>query len=220
MAVMLNFFPSGGQRIRRAIYGSSMSTSASPSTDSSLLSRVRRHEAEAWQMFSDLYGPLIYGWARRQGLEREDAADVLQETFLAVARSISTRQGGGPGSFRAWLWAITGNKIRDHFRQRGPGGGVGGTAAHALLEQAPAAAWPDSTDAIQPSDVAGLVHRGMAQVQSEVEQRTWRAFCLCVLQGRDTQSVAAELGMTTANVRQARSRILRRLRDLLGEFFT
>lgn len=196
-----------------------MTASASFSTDSSLLSRVQRHEAEAWHTFSDLYGPLIYGWARRQGLACEDAADVLQDTFLAVARSIASRKGGGPGSFRAWLWAITANKVHDHFRRRHPGRAAGGTTAHALLEQTPADSCSDPSDTIDPSGVAGLVHRAMAQVQAEVEDRTWRAFCLCILQGHDTQSVVAELGMTAANVRQARSRILRRLRDLLGDFF-
>src|SRR5437867_2680850 len=74
------------------------------STSLSLLARVRAHDQAAWERLVGLYGPLVYGWCLRAGLRKEDAADIGQEVFAAVARKIQSfrhdRQGD---SFRGWL---------------------------------------------------------------------------------------------------------------------
>ena len=50
-----------------------------------------------------------------------------------------------------------------------------------------------------------------------VEPQTWSAFWNTTALGRTATDVAAELGLTTAAVRQAKSRLLRRLRRQLGD---
>ena len=62
-----------------------------------------------------------------------------------------------------------------------------------------------------------LTSRALAQVQSEFETRTWQAFWRSVVDGITTSEVAQELNMSDATVRQSRSRILRRLRQQLGD---
>ena len=62
-----------------------------------------------------------------------------------------------------------------------------------------------------------LTSRALAQVQSEFESRTWQAFWRSVVDGIATSEVAQELKMSEATVRQSRSRILRRLRQQLGD---
>ena len=62
-----------------------------------------------------------------------------------------------------------------------------------------------------------LTSRALAQVQSEFESRTWQAFWRSVVDGIATSEVAQELNMSEATVRQSRSRILRRLRQQLGD---
>ena len=62
-----------------------------------------------------------------------------------------------------------------------------------------------------------LTSRALAQVQSEFESRTWLAFWRSVVDGIATGEVAQELNMSEATVRQSRSRILRRLRQQLGD---
>ncbi len=62
-----------------------------------------------------------------------------------------------------------------------------------------------------------LTARAIAQVQNEFEARTWQAFWRSVVDGISTDKVATELQMTPAAVRQSRSRILRRLRQQLGD---
>ena len=47
-----------------------------PLTRPSLLIRVRDPaDADAWRQFLDLYGPLVYRFARKRGLQDADAAE-------------------------------------------------------------------------------------------------------------------------------------------------
>ncbi len=62
-----------------------------------------------------------------------------------------------------------------------------------------------------------LTSRALSQVQSEFESRTWQAFWRSVVDGIATREVARQLEMSEAAVRQSRSRILRRLRQQLGD---
>jgi RNA polymerase sigma-70 factor (ECF subfamily) len=61
------------------------------------------------------------------------------------------------------------------------------------------------------------VQRAMQQVEASVERRTWQAFWRTVVDGQPTESIARELEISTASVRQARSRILRKIREQLGD---
>ena len=62
-----------------------------------------------------------------------------------------------------------------------------------------------------------LTSRALSQVQNEFELRTWQAFWRSVVDGIETGKVATEMEMSEAAVRQSRSRILRRLRQQLGD---
>ena len=53
--------------------------------------------------------------------------------------------------------------------------------------------------------------------RAEFEERTWQAFWRVTVEGQDTAEVAAQLGISANGVRQAKSRVLRRLREELGE---
>ena len=50
-------------------------------------------------------------------------------------------------------------------------------------------------------------------IRGDFEEKTWSAFQLTVIEGRPTAEVAAELDLSPESVRQARSRVLRRLRE-------
>jgi RNA polymerase sigma-70 factor (ECF subfamily) len=62
-----------------------------------------------------------------------------------------------------------------------------------------------------------LYLRAVELVRGEFEVRTWQAFWLSTVEDRDPGVVGQELNMTPNNVRQARSRVLRRLREELGD---
>jgi RNA polymerase sigma-70 factor (ECF subfamily) len=54
-------------------------------------------------------------------------------------------------------------------------------------------------------------------LRSEFEEHTWRAFWRVAVDGQPAPEVAAELGMKPNAVRTAKSRVLRRLREELGD---
>jgi len=188
-------------------------------TSLSLLARVRANEAPAWQRLVDLYAPLVYYWCRRCGLSPEDTADVFQEVFRSVAEHIeSFRRDRAGDSFRGWLRTITRNKIHDHFRRLGrEPGGAGGTDAQRRLAQVPAATEPEEDSADDEQAERDLFHRGLELIRAEFEERTWQAFWRTAVEGRPPRDVGAELSMSPGAVRVAKSRVLHRLREELGD---
>jgi RNA polymerase sigma-70 factor (ECF subfamily) len=191
---------------------------SSTATRRSLLDGARARDAAAGERLVALYAPLVLSWCRVWGLRDDDAADVIQEVFQAIATHLGgfRRQRAGD-TFRGWLRTITRNKVNDHFRRtkREPAG-VGGSEARALLLQVAGA---EPTDGSTPADAAEgeLLRRALEMIRGEFEPRTWEAFWQTAVEGRATADVAADLGMSPGAVRVAKSRVLHRLRADLGE---
>ena len=113
-----------------------------PTTRPSLLLRVRDpRDEEAWCEFVELYGPLIYRFAGKRGLQHADAADVTQIVFHALAGELR-RWEYEPrrGAFRGWLYAVVRNQILNFVHRQGRGvRGSGDTRVQDLLESLPIA---------------------------------------------------------------------------------
>jgi len=191
----------------------------STATFRGLLERVKVDDRAAWHRLVDLYAPLVYRWCRRYGLPEQDAADVFQDVFQSVATHIAGfRKEKESDTFRGWLRTITRNKVRDHFRKSGrEPAGEGGSEAQIRLSALPATPLPDADDSGEEHADRGLFGRALALIRSEFEPRTWQAFWLTAVDGRTPNEVSAELGMSPGAVRVAKSRVLRRLREELGE---
>jgi RNA polymerase sigma-70 factor (ECF subfamily) len=182
-----------------------------------LLSRIRQDDGAAWVELVELYSPLVIFWCRRRGVAEADIQDLKQEIFFAVSRSIDRYQPtNSSGSFRAWLWALARNKMIDALRRnsRFPES-VGGSTALELIHNLPEQI--DESDASERSEFAALVHRALEQVRVEFEPRSWQAFWRTTIDNLPVAVVAEELALSPAAIRQHRSRILRRLRQQLGE---
>jgi RNA polymerase sigma-70 factor (ECF subfamily) len=180
-------------------------------TSSTLLARVQGMDKEAWERFSQLYGPLIYRWCRRAGLQESDAGDVGSKVFEAVFKNIGSFSRTRPGaSLRGWLYRITQNKIRDS--RGGPlgGKGEGGEEALRRLERMPAAPLDEGADA---EDESLLLQRAVELIRKDFEPKTWQAFLWMVMDKRCAVDVAKELDTTTNAVYLAVARIKRRLRQ-------
>jgi RNA polymerase sigma-70 factor (ECF subfamily) len=180
----------------------------------SLLERVRASDAGAWDRLVTLYGPLVRRWCQRWGARWEDAEEVAQEVFLAISGSLDQFRRQGTGSFRAWVRGITRYKLLEHFRrQQGRPIAPGGSEALQRLQDVPDPGEPEE----DAEEVSRLYHRALDLIRSEFEERSWQAFWLTAVEGRDTAVVAAELGMSTTAVRVAKCRVLGRLRAEAGE---
>jgi RNA polymerase sigma-70 factor (ECF subfamily) len=182
----------------------------------SLLRRAMARESGAWERLVGLYSPLVHHWCRQSGIVEHEVADVTQEVFAAVASSLSTFQADRSGTtFRGWMRGITRYKLVDHARARGEPA-VGGTEAQVQLHQVPAPA--DEVELSESQDdVTALYQRALLLIQHQVEGRTWTAFWRTAVESRTTAEVAAELGITPNAVRLARSHVIRRLREEMGD---
>lgn len=172
-------------------------------------------DGAAWGRLVDTFGEIVYRWCRFSGLRPDDAADVVQEVFVSVARGIDRFERQKPvGSFRSWLATITRNQVRDHFRrQAGREQARGGTGAIALLEQH--ADHVDST--ICPESIRGsIAQRVLESLRDEFDPKTWTAFWMTTVEGRTTADAVEVTGLSAASVYQAKSRILRKLRARLA----
>jgi RNA polymerase sigma-70 factor (ECF subfamily) len=187
------------------------------SISSSTLERLRHGDHDSWNRLATNFAPLVYRWALRTGLNREDARDVVQDVFRVVAFDLRAFRREGPSdTFIGWLFGITRNKIADQFRRarRQPQAAGGSDAARALHEIA--ATEPMSLPS--PDDgVRALYDRVLSLIRAEFRLTDWRAFLRVVLDGEAPAEVARELRISVNSVYLAKSRILKRLRDELGE---
>lgn len=188
----------------------------------SLIARAQTNDSRAWQELVTLYTPLVAFWCRKRSLPEPDVNDTIQEVFFVVARSLGDfRAGteGGKGGFRAWLWTITRHKIIDAFRrnERLPEAKGGSTAARATLQVPDIPEALDESDESERTEYSSLLHRALEQVRGEFQEKTFQAFWRSTIDNIQVAQVADELGITKATVRQHRSRVLRRLRQQLGE---
>lgn len=193
--------------------------SSSTRTSRSLIDAARIRDPAAWERMVILYSPLVLYWCRQSGLGEDDALDVFQDVFHSIAIHIATfQQDSSRGTFRGWLRTITRNKVNDAFRRRRrEPPGVGGSEAQAQLTQLPEHI-PLEEDECSDKGVAALMRRALELIRCEFEPRTWQAFWLTSVEGRSTNDVAAELGMSPGAVRVAKSRVLHRLRTELGDY--
>lgn len=190
----------------------------SPATQPSLLVRIRdTSDSRAWSEFVDIYTPLVFGFLRRRGLQDSDAADVTQEVFRGVSKSIeSFKHGNGHGSFRSWLLAVTHNKLCDHAsREQRQLQGQGDTQNMKLLAEQPVNS--DEQELIEREYAQRLFEQACCLVQSEFRTNTWQAFWRTQAEGRSASETAAEFDMTVEAVYVARSRVMARLRERISD---
>lgn len=197
-----------------------MAASDGPSTSRTLLRDLWNPEnnEEAWGRFLVRYGPLIYGWCRRSGLQHADAEDVRATVLAKLAQALRDFEYDPAQRFRGWLKTVVDNAVRSFWRQRlrQPGGrGSGDTDVHKALEQTSDPADVDGLvqelDGLLEKDLE-LAYQAVARVQERVMTHTWQAYWLTAIEEQSAGEVAAKLGMTTAAVYVAKNRIANMLR--------
>ena len=191
-----------------------LSPGSPDSTSHSLVVQLQQGSDEAWERMVRLYTPLLYHWCRRAELDSTDAADVIQEVLRTVSNGIERFQRAEGGSFRGWMYTIFRSRLIDHHRrQTHQPHAQGGSTAQARIANTPA----DESEFSSADAVAELYQRAMEIIHAEFSETAWQAFQKTVVEGWTSRDAAAELGMTPGAVRQAKYRILHRVREELGE---
>lgn len=192
------------------------SSTEHPSLSTSWLGGVQRMEPLAWSRLVTVFGPIVYRWCRASGVPASDASDVVQDVFTTVARSIPDFvRLKAEGSFRSWLASIVRTRTVDYFRRAAKQQqAIGGTDAMISLQH--------QADQVESTNTAmsmqSLISKQLLeQVRSEFEPTTWTAFWKTTIEGHSAAEVAEATGLSRASVYQAKSRILKTLRQRLSD---
>jgi RNA polymerase sigma-70 factor (ECF subfamily) len=175
----------------------------------------------AWVEFQKRYDPLLRRCCGRLRLDREAADEVCQETWIAVAKRMSSFAYDPKGTFRGWLWRVCHHEAMDFLEQRRndrtfplderdecvrfarePVG---------LNESAEEAAAGDEEGS---AALAGLLREAeeiQAVVRRRVEPHTWEAFWLVGVMLWTVDEAAQHLRMSHANVYKAKARVTKKL---------
>jgi RNA polymerase sigma-70 factor (ECF subfamily) len=187
-------------------------------TSSTLLGKLRHdpRDQAAWEEFVERYGPQIYGWGRKWGLQDADAHDVTQDVLVKLAEKMRGFTYDRAGSFRGWLKTLAYHAWSDFLtgRQR-PGAGSGDSQIVTLLESVEARA--DLAKQLEETYDRELLDAAMARVRLRVKPRTWEAFRLTALEGLPGAAAAQRLQMKVANVFVAKSDVQKMLREEMAK---
>jgi RNA polymerase sigma factor (sigma-70 family) len=179
--------------------GPSRAGDAVPS-DRDLLNACRNGDQGAWNLLVGRYERLVFSVALRNGVSREEAADITQVTFISLLESLTRLRDDQ--RLASWLMSVTRRLAWRHRRR---------SAREALLaEQVP---WP--TDPFDEWERAAVVHQGLQQLG-----RACRDLLLALYFDPAAPSyaeIAERFGRSVGGIGPLRARCLQRLRTVLGE---
>lgn len=193
-------------------------------TRPSLLFRLRDWKDDtSWEEFYRLYRRLVYGMARRSGLEHAEAEDVVQDVFQHVADKISEFEARpNRGAFRRWLMNQTRWRIVDKFRDRRITTGrsdapetEGGPESAAPLFNVDEVVLADNEPVENSWEEEWQRHvldAALERVARKVPAKHFQAFELYSRQGWSVRKVADELGLSAASVYLQNHRLTKMLR--------
>lgn len=184
------------------------------STRLTLLLRLKdRTDKLSWQDFHERYGELLYRYARGRGASAVDAEDVVQEVEMYLFKAMEGFEyDAAKGRFRTYLRSAVVHAMGRRSAKAARQGQV--LDPHTL----------DYFSAVRETDEDGKwenewrAHRlrwALRVIAAEVEPVTLEAFKLHVLEDKPVADTASQLGISTASVYQAKSRVLKRVKERL-----
>ena len=180
----------------------------------------------AWDSFAERFRQPVISFAKSMGLRQQDAEDVAQETLLAFAEAYRRGQyDPAKGRLSRFLFGIA---YRQALRARrvGAQGGGGGGAEHVRVAPVETTFWSHLPDEQAASGIwdteweRAVLENCLQQVRAEFEPQTYQAFELTVREGQSPDKAAEALGIGVKSVYNAKHRILKRIRELRGEYET
>ena len=178
-------------------------------TRPSLLRRIADPaDAKSWREFYSLYKKLVFNFALRLGLEREDAEEVTQDVFHEVGQNIAKFESNPErGSFRGWLLNLTRWRVTDRVRQRQrdekrrePRGPEPLDDRTCTIERLPDAAAAKPEEVWEREWEHCVLEDAMKNLAKRVDARHFQVFQLHVAEGWPLGRVAQHLEINSATV--------------------
>jgi len=154
----------------------------------------------------EAYQRELFSFLARAARDDADAEDLLQETFIRLAREV--RSGRTPEQVRAWLYRVAANLLASTFRRRSVARRwlerFGATAARDEGVQAPEAGYLEN-------ERYGEIERALNVISTEA-----RTALLLAAQGFSGREIAAQLGKSEVAARTLMCRARLRVRGELA----
>lgn len=162
----------------------------------------------------DLYAARIKGFFRRQGCHDDDAADLLQETFIKVVRAAPSFRFDCQVS--TWIWAIARNCLNDRRRSRRNGEALESLEA---MQAADGDSWELSLGVGEPQHEMLEMKNCVRQAFVEFAERhpdNAQATMLAAVEGWTMDELAQVLGRSVGATREFVSQCRKKLRPYLA----
>jgi RNA polymerase sigma-70 factor (ECF subfamily) len=189
--------------------------------DLALLRCARQGDFTAFEALVGRYQGRLYGLAWRIVGQRQDAEDVVQQTFLSVLEHLDSFRE--ESSFATWLLRIATNLALKVLRKRRglptvPLQSADPESYARLPHPEFIAQWRDGPEALaQRAEVRHLLEQALA----ELDDKYRLVFVLRDLEGLSVRDTASALGLTEATVKvrllRARLQLRERLTRALGD---
>jgi RNA polymerase sigma factor (sigma-70 family) len=173
-------------------------------SDAALLAACRDGDADAWDTLVVRYERLVFSVALRNGLDREDAADVTQDVFVALLKALHTLQHGE--KLASWLMTVA---RRAAWRLNSAPGRRSTPSADTDLD--------DGHDPVEDWTSVSTLHSAVGQMGDPCSTLI-RQLYLDADQPSYAE-IAARMGRSIGGIGPLRGRCLERLRELVGEDF-
>jgi RNA polymerase sigma-70 factor (ECF subfamily) len=176
-----------------------------------LIRRAQTGERQALVRLVETYQGPVYSLALSVMRDPADAADMTQETFVRLLRSLASYRGDGQ-SFSSWVHRMTVNICLDALRRRQRGGAVA-LPPHGERDREPASSdlWEQPEWRAESSESAHEVRAALRALPLPQQQ----ALTLHYLEDRPYGEIAARMGVPLNTVKSHMLRGKERMARLL-----
>lgn len=185
-------------------------------TEREIVSGLQRGERQAWQKLYEAYAePVWRNISRLVGNDSTVVADIIQETFLAAARS-ARNFDPSRGSLRVWLWTIAKRQIALYYRKQKPGTGLNQARQWWAELDGEKIDWIDAradvpSDILQSRELATLVRCSLQKLPGDYQM-------LLLAKYVDDQPAEHIAGQMNCSVTAVRSKLARARKSFRKEF--
>jgi|LakMenEpi03Aug12_release.lakeMendotaPanAssembly.Ray.scaffolds.fasta_scaffold508656_1 RNA polymerase sigma-70 factor (ECF subfamily) len=184
-----------------------------PKTSLELLERLQceQFDQEAWDRFVNRYHGVLVDWARRWGAQGADCQELAQEVLFKLVLGMRNFHYDPDQSFRSWLKTVAYRTLKRQNKKLERLVLLGESHASKLFNSVEARGELHSILEIQAE--RELLELSSQRVRKRIQEKTWRAFELLVIQEWTGEQVANELGISISSVYVAKFNVMRMLRD-------
>lgn len=189
-----------------------------PTDDSSLLARAQAGDVAAFEGLVARHRARVYGLALRMLNSPDDAAEVLQESFLSAYRNLQNFRGDA--QFGSWVYRIAANHSLMRLRHRRVVNQVEAPLDEpqfnergSLIEEV--SDFRDAEGAAMDKELRGAIEQAAARLGGEYRE----VFVLKDLEGLSYEEIAELTGVTVAAVKSRLHRARLSLRAAIDRFY-